>query len=390
MFCASISLIVTAAIFHRPDGINSNVLSFIVPGNKLRPVVGQASPDGAIIKLSGLRNGVAVISSGPIQLLASDFPYITLNQSGLDSRRLVAELFWRKKGQENLVNTERFNHYHSGSLTLKLAKNAQWNGEIVEFGLSFQGVLNQPVIINSVDFEVWSTSAWARSIWDQWWAYGGWKGTSVNFTSGGQYDKVQNIPAPELTMVPVIASWLGLSIFLYFLYSRVVKTDFDVAILLCMFLLAWLLLDSRWLHELWQRTLLTENAYGGKTQQQKWQNENDRAWYLMAQEIKQKLPEKSARVFQILKKTQPLDDYHRYRVRYHLLPHNIFPYSQTLPNKSQIKNGDYILDLGEFSGLDYASDSQQLSSVRFNALSLQPIVLKYQSKLGRLYQYQGR
>jgi hypothetical protein len=185
-------------------------------------------------------------------------------------------------------------------------------------------------------------------------------------------------------MLPIVACWLGLSFGLYFLVARVLSQQLNWQVPLAMLLLGWLLVDSRWLHELWRRTEFTQHQYSNKTQQQKWQSENDRQWFLMISQLKQKIPEPSARIFQVLRTRQPLDDYYRFRVRYHLLPHNVFPYLQTLPKASQMKRGDYILDLGSNSELRY--DSKNLQLIDINS-SLSAMQLKYQSRLGRLYQF---
>ena len=388
LICSLAVLVLLGAEMHHPAGQDIKTLSYRISGNHLRSVMGYASAAGDTLKLSALEDGIAVISSGHVRFLASKFPYLTLHQTGLDTRLSVA-LFWRLRGQEDTVHTEQISHFDDGLLTLHLANNSQWIGEVVEIGLSVQGDLQQPLVIEAISLDPWTTINWVYSIWDQWWAYGGWKGTSINFISGGMYDKVQNIPAPELPMLPVVAIWLGLSISLYVLAIQLLTLKIEWYSVFTMFVLAWVLLDSRWLYELWMRTQVTQNSYSGKNQQQKWQHENDRQWYRMVEEVKQYIPEQSARIFLVLKTRRPLDDYYRYRVRYHLLPHNVFPYRQTLPEQQQMKRGDYILDLGENNDVHYDSEELQLVNTQLKSDALHHIQLNYKSRLGRLYQYQG-
>ena len=388
MFCAAIIIIFTAALLQRPATPQSTVQPYRVTGNTLRTVVGHALADGSSIKLSALQNGIAVMSTGQARISASMFPYVSLQITSLTTHLLV-ELFWRNRGQLNAVHTEQLSHFDGDSLTVHLANNPDWRDEIVEFGLSIQGNLSSPLVIDSIRFEPWSVSSWLSAVWDQWWAYGGWKGTSVNFISGGRYDKIKKIKPPELPMVTLTAIWLGLSIALYFLVTRLLTIHVDWVWPFTMLLLAWMLLDSRWLHEFWLRTQFTQSQYSGKNQVQKWQTGNDGQWFLLAQQVKQQIPEQSARIFEVMKTRRPLDDYYRYRLRYHLLPHNVFPFLQTLPETRQVKDGDYILDLGEISHLRYNKKSLELIDPHLKSALLRPVILKYQSRLGRLYQYKS-
>lgn len=387
MLFSAFSIIIVAGLLSRP-ALKSETQAFVVAAHQLKPIIGHTVLAGDFLKLDALQNGMAVISSGSVRLRASAFPYLSISQTGL-TQDLNVDLFWRTEGQEKTVHTERLYVYGDGLITLHLAVNPLWKGDIVEFGLSVEGDLSQPFSVESIRFESWSIVSWAASIWDQWWSYGGWKGTSVNFISGGRYDKIQNIPAPEQPMLFFVVVWLGLSLCLYLLACRIPLFKLDWHVPLTMFLLGWLLLDSRWLYELWLRTEFTQDQYSGKTQQQKWQNEKDHQWYMMVDQLKQHIPEQSARIFQVYKTRQPLDDYFRFRVRYHLLPHNIYPYLQALPKPSEIKRGDYILDLGKNTELTYNSDSHHLVDVSSNLPSLHPMILKYKSRLGRLYQFQG-
>ncbi len=381
-------LVVCAGMMNRPELSRSEYSQLVIPGDQLKPVVGKTEIAGDIVKLSSLINGIAVIRYDDVHFSASAFSYITLEVEGL-APLLSVELFWRNKGQVDSVYTLPIYQYGTESVTLHLAREPRWSGEIVEIGLSFNGEINQPFFIKFLQLESWSILTWAKSIWDQWWAYGGWKGTSINFTSGGRFDKVKGIDGPEILMVPAVGFWLVLSVLIYIAYTQILRIKIDKNLLLFMLFSAWFVLDSRWLHELWRRTQFVEYQYLGKTQHQKWQKEIDSEWYKMTLQIKQLIPEQSVRIFQVLKTRKPLDDYYRYRVRYHLLPHNVFPYLQTLPKRSQIKHGDYILDLGRNSELKFDSDSHQLVNLKQPFSSIQSIILKYQSPLGRLYQYQG-
>ncbi len=387
MLVSALALIVIAGLHYRPDQAGA-AQPYLVLGYQLNPLLGETVPADDALKLDRLQNGKAIISSGPVQFSALAFPYLTIEQTGF-SPEITVDLFWRQREQENKVQTKRLYRYGDDLLTMHLAANPLWSGEIVEFGMTVEGGLKRPLTIQAMQLESWSLFIWVASIWDQWWSYGGWKGTSVNFIGGGEYDKIQKVPPPELPMLPVVASWLGVSLGLYFLTWRRLSLTHDWRFPLLMFLLAWLLLDGRWLHELWRRTQFTQFQYGAKAQQQKWQSEKDGQWYMMASQIKLHIPEQSARIFQVMKTLEPIDDYYRFRVRYHLLPHNVFPYLQTLPQRSDIRAGDYILDLSEHSSLKYNSDVKRLEDAGSASGFLQPVKLHFQSRLGRLYQFQG-
>jgi hypothetical protein len=195
MLFSAIVVIISAGLLYRPDMQPVTIQAFTVSGQQLKAVVGVADLADDVFQLERLQNGIAVISSGSVHFSAQTFPYLSIHQTGLDST-ITVDFFWRKRGQENTVQTQRLSNYGDATLTLHLAANPQWSDDIIEFGFSVEGQLKQALVIRALSFESWSISTWAAAIWDQWWSYGDWKGTSVNFISGGGYDKIKNSPAP--------------------------------------------------------------------------------------------------------------------------------------------------------------------------------------------------
>ncbi|MCH9699617.1 MAG: hypothetical protein K0U68_16085 [Gammaproteobacteria bacterium] len=389
ILCCVASLgIIAAGSLLKPDSFNAQTTPVFLAGTQFKALIGQVKTDQQQLYLTGLANAMAALSNSQRRFSANYFPFLEINQSGF-THQPVINFFWRKQGQDQSVFTETLVNFHDESIVIDMSRHPQWNGTIIEVGLSFEGELKSSLRLDSVVLQPWSIMSWIHSIWDQWWAYGGWKGTSINFIGGGQYDKLQDIKGPEYPMLPVIAVWLGLSVICYLAICRLKRCKPDSTQCLIMFFLAWVLLDLRWLHEFWMRTDVVKIQYLGKTQHHRWLSENDSEWYAMSQEVKQHITEPTARVFFVLRTQQQLDDYYRYRIRYHLLPHNSYPFLQTLPKPSDLLAGDYILDLGETSSLQFKGNVLTANKLLQPLPGIKPINLIYQTRLARLYRYEG-
>jgi hypothetical protein len=368
----------------------SSAKPYVFEGQHLNKLLGRVEHSSEGLSLISLQEGRAVLSSGRVGFSAQMFQFMRLRQIGLGNR-LVLEFFWRQRGQENQVKTQRLTASNSDPVMLDLSVTPGWNGEIVEFGFTANGVLQQPLEIAEIRFESASFYSNLHLIWEQWWAYGDWKGTSVNFISEGRYDKSRGIAGPDIAMLPVVAVWLAVSLLLWMglmQFGAVKARRPQWHALLAMLLIAWFVLDARWMHQIWQRNQQSTAQYDTKTQQQKWRAGKDGDWYQMATEIKQQLAaDKSARILQIFKSQQPLDEYYQLRMRYHLSPHNVNPYLNTLPNAQFMHAGDYILELGEQPKLHYNPVTQTLTDKDSNVVIAAQ--LKYQAKLGHLYRISG-
>lgn len=388
LFCIGSIGIIATGLMLKPDSLNAQSTPVILTGSHFKALIGQVKIDQQQLYLTGLANSMAALGNSQRRFSAQFYPFVEINQSGLAHQPDV-NFFWRKQGQDRTVFTETLVNFHDDSIVIDMRRHPQWNGAIIEIGLSFEGELKSSFRLDSVVLQPWSIMSWMHSIWDQWWAYGGWKGTSINFIGGGQYDKLQNIQGPEYPMLPVVAVWLGLSVLCCLVICKLKRRKPDYTQCLMMFFLTWVLLDLRWLHEFWMRTDVVKSQYQGKTQHQKWFSESDSDWYAMSQEVRQHITEPTARVFFVLRTQRQLDDYYRYRVRYHLLPHNSYPYLQTLPKSSDLLAGDYILDLGKASSLHFDNNVLTVNKHHQSVPEIKPVNLIYQSRLARLYRYEG-
>jgi hypothetical protein len=145
-------------------------------------------------------------------------------------------------------------------------------------------------------------------------------------------------------------------------------------------MIPWLMLYARWQLNFWTQLNDTRQLYSGKTQEEKHLTAEDAVIYRYAQHLKKDvLPQSPVRVI-ILRKAYR--DYLRLKLQYYLLPHNSYNYDQ-FPQTAYLRDGDYILVLGQIPSLRYNPAHKRLEWSQNRHI---PAKLLDEAPLGKLYQ----
>ena len=354
-----------------------------IGADNLRLILGQGEYADQTLALQQLTDTDkrSIISAGRLSLDASSYPFLqyTINnlQPGLDLL-----FYWRTRDNPQQISTATLYWSGEGPTYFNLTKEAEWKGHIIEIGLLIYGDLrNQPLEIVELGLYPYSAKALWSTIWSEWTAFEGWSQRSINYLVG---------TAPKSILSPTIATsaWCGLAIFLYGTWCLAVaiktrkKPKISIIVLTTIVLIGWITLDFKWQIELFRQLSDTKYLYAGKTIDEKNLAAEDGDLYAYIKHLKTDvLPEDPVRIF-ILHDSEG-HNYWRLRAQYHLLPHNIYNYGR-YPQPKHIRNGDWILLLGDIEGLFYNSGTETLSWANNQQLSAS---LKDDHPLGRLLQF---
>ena len=170
----------------------------------------------------------------------------------------------------------------------------------------------------------------------EWLAFERWNGASINTVTGGA--DVQDLPLPALLATVVLLSG-ALVVVAARRRSRATGIGAP-AMVAGFFLIAWLLLDTRWTLNLLRQERVTVAQYWGKDERERRLAGEDAPVYSFVEKALGILPKDPVRVF-----VAADADYFRGRAAYHLYPHNAYfsPRGPALPPASSMRAGDWLL-----------------------------------------------
>lgn len=351
-----------------------------IKAEDFRLILGQGEHTDHTLTLQRLTDADkrSVISAGSVSLESSSYPFLqyTVNnfQPGLDLL-----FFWRTRDNPRQISTAKLYWSGDGQTYFNLSKEPEWKGDIIEIGLLIYGDLrSQPLEIIDLWLHPYSAKILLSTIWSEWTAFEGWSQKSINFLPG---------TAPKSILSPTVATgaWSGLAIFLYGIWCLAVATKTretpkgGIIVPAAIFLIGWISLDIKWQFELFRQLGDTQYLYAGKTTEEKKLSAEDGDLYAYIQHLKNNvLPATPARIF-ILHDSKG-HNYWRLRAQYHLLPHNIYNYGRR-PQPEYIRDGDWLLLLGDIEGLSYSQEAKTLHWNKHQQLSVE---LRDEHPLGKL------
>lgn len=343
------------------------------PGKELQLIEGKGERVGEALVIRALSpHGQAIVSSGRIALAAEYYPVLEYRLKG-SLAGMDRVFFWRRESApEKLVSMPL-----DGRSAVRLAHHDGWRGNIIEFGIGLDGALSEPVIINACVFQPESIATLLTGLWSGWTTFEGWSQRSINFIEGG---------ARHALISPVLATavWVGSAIALYGIWGFFLPRRRDWYVVGIIFLLGWMLLDSRWQVGLWHQLQETYERYAGKDWKQKRLAAEDASLFQFITEVKACLPATPQRIFLVVARSLEEDAYTRSRARYHLLPHNVYAPGTHLPEQAYVRTGDYVLLLGSPAELATTMEKQFL---QWNEGGKNQCVLEkiYTAAMGILY-----
>jgi len=278
--------------------------------------------------------GVTLISLVP-DLRASDYRTIAWIAADLPDTATV-RLLWRGDNAPDKLNAIDVPVEAGRTLPVIVAENPAWIGRITGMALVIQAPLQQPVRIRGVIAKPMGAVEILGDRVGEWFAFEGWVGTSINTITGGA--DFQDLPLPVLLSLAVALA--GAAVVLIErrrpgIFGAPVPT-----VLAALFLIAWLILDTRWTANLVQQEWYTAQKYAGKDLREKHLAGDDGQLFAFVEKALQVLPPRPVRIF-----VAADVNYFRGRAAYYLYPHSVFfdARSSELRWVDYMRSGDWLL-----------------------------------------------
>jgi len=308
---------------------------------------------------NGARIGEAVFRAEP-GLRADRFSQMRLRLNGWHSEQKLF-LFWRSSAAPDQQNYRALQHDPAGVSWHTLSDAETWQGDILELAIGVFGPTGtKPLRLHEVALHPTNRSVVIqRSLWD-WSRTTPWTQVSANLHSSVRADVLWQ-PTTAATV------WAGcglvLTLLTYAVTRRFGHGSYQGVVIagLSVILLPWLMLDLLWQRQLDDRLSAIQQRYGGLTQEQKHQREDDAVLQAYAAGLRELLaPLRGKRLF-LLSETQAHHDYRRLRLQYHLLPLNIYNYGDRLLPAGQMRPGDHVLALAPTRTIRYRAQQGWLT-----------------------------
>jgi len=248
----------------------------------------------------------------------------------------MVRLLWRNDNAPEKVNAIDVPVESGRTFPVIVANNPAWIGRVTGLALAIQGQLLQPIRIRGVIAKPMGALEILGDRVGEWFAFEGWVGTSINTITGGA--DFQDLPLPVLIALTVALAGTAVV-----LIERRRPGTFGASTpmaLATLFLLAWLILDTRWAANLARQEWYTAQKYAGKSIRDKHLANDDAQLFAFIERALQILPSQPVRIF-----IAGDADYFRGRAAYHLYPHSVFfdPRSNELQWASKLRSGDWLL-----------------------------------------------
>jgi hypothetical protein len=341
-------------LFYRVGGLTAVAPPVVLAGADLKLVSGHGEPTaaGLEIRQPGPQGLVAV--QGVVERLvrARLYPRLSWQVEGLE-RDSELYLTWVTHAEPRTVRERSLPAQNEGAVDL--GGEPRWQGRIAAIGLTVRGPLSRPLVVQRLELRPaalgpvellrWAVGEWTESE--------DWSQRSINYTAGAPLDAL-------FPPVLVVALWLGFSAALHAAVSpprRVAGTWMPYTVL---FLIGWLVLDLRWQWDLGRRLEQTVERFAGKDETGRRLAAPDGDLYRFLLEIRQRLPDKPARLFIVSADPGGGTAYQASRARYHLLPHNSYIGLPQPPEPGVARGGDYVLILSPLAGVRYHRAEQRL------------------------------
>ena len=331
----------------------ADIQARVIKGHELmlRLGTGERNPDQGLVLNELAQEGRAIMTRRT-SLNANDYPYVryTINERHPGE---IIYLIWRTA--DNPEQPSRVRLYWSGEkpTTYLLAGHAQWHGRITEIGYEVYGDLrSQPLVVSRLEALPYSISNWLASVWSEWSRFETWKHSSINYLRAAP-------PGAIMSPTAAMAAWAGTALLLLLLAFSLKKTRHPLSYA-AVVLIPWIALDLLWQNRLSTQLEETTFLFAGKSPQEKHLADRDTELYQYARHLNSDvLPRPGARIFILADNKGEVHEYRRLRTQFHLLPHNIYNYG-SLPSRKHVRDGDYLLVLGDIADLAFEPDKKVL------------------------------
>jgi len=334
---------------------------FIVGGGRLQ--------DGEL-RVNSFDEGRAILGYSLREIDAKDYRYLTYDPGAFPLGDESPVFFWRLEGSRE---THSVSIYNGGFGVLDLHRLPHWRGVVGEIGVVFSGQDGQVFPLRALRLEADAADLRLLALLSQWFSGEAWSQRSAHFLVGGARDTY--VPLPLLLL-----GWVVLAGALLALFQKRRATAVTVTPLLILLLLAWLLLDSRWLLNLVRNTSDGFQRFYGRDDPGRILATLDRDYFALYQYILGKyLPPEPTRI-DVLYGAEIDRKYYASKAPYYLAPHMV-----SLPTTGRARFSNdvrWILVLGGVEGLRFDARARRLTLVSGHSIAAKRVM---RSKLGTLF-----
>lgn len=213
-----------------------------------RLVVGKGELRTGERSITRFDNNVAIVSSGPVNINTDSVSVVSLQTSGNNNNG--QNFFWRTA--EDPKNLKMLQYEGRGKTYLRLRDNPEWSGKITEIGLVFYDD-GGTLAVGDITVQPDSLPSRVRQATTEWMQMMPWSQKSLNWLPAGA-------PKSFLPLPLFVLGWLVLALGLVLLGTHRSKTSkLQGTVAVC--LVAWLVLDLRWLINQGVNTLDTVSSH---------------------------------------------------------------------------------------------------------------------------------
>ncbi len=296
---------------------------------------GQALEGG--IQVDRYQDGIALLSSGAVDLAATDYRRLRLDLEVDEQLRDPSQrpaFFWRRADQPREVSRITL----MDDSDLDLSAHPDWHGRIVEFGFFFVEGGGAPAALSGVRLEGPGLAADLRLIPAQWLAFEPWTQRSVHWLPGGD-------PNAILPFTALVTATVLLATFLAWLLAG---RRAALPLLGLMLLTGWLALDLRWgADRIRQAQLSLADLRGMDIEQRMGAGEFGAYYPFLRRLADTHLGDAPRRV--VLLRERGVHRYYTLRAKYQLLPHSVAVVKR-LPEGDRLGKAEFVLVLGDANG----------------------------------------
>ena len=287
-------------------------------------------------------NGYALLTSGPVSIKANSFRVLRFTWRPAGPAQEAA-FFWRRS--DDAKNVIRTDITIPGFNLADLTTEADWRGEITEFGFLIAGKPGETIEIGKISLESDSIRNRLQLTWHAWTVFEEWSQKSINFLNGGESHQFVSLSV-------LVIAWLIVTISLLWLLSvfgrKIDLRQIAVAGSI-LFLVGWILLDLRWTSNNLQQIQRSLQSHWHADDQQRLSMALDGEIYHYSEKLKSNiLDDKTARILIIGDKNAV--DYYMLRAKYHLLPHSV-NIARQFSRQTAPKSLDFVFFFGQPGGI---------------------------------------
>jgi len=304
-------LILQAAGISRAPENNSNGSTFNshFDPSTMSLVLGEGELKNDTHFINGFNNGMALLSSGPLIVDASD---LSLLRYDIEAKtQSQPAFFWRQAASPGDIQVIDIEAERAGSVLL--SQQAGWTGKISEIGLIFYGESGESAHVRDIQLSTTTVANFTQALWDSWFSFEPWSQKSINYYRGGRKDSPIALPL-------LLGIWLLVLCLIQLpLNHRIIQRYRTPASLLGLcILLTWSALDLGWLKNRLRQSVETSRLSNFGGNDPNCFNREDCNMLRIAASIREQLDTDDQRVLIITDKQEP--SFLPLRLKYHLLP----------------------------------------------------------------------